>query len=199
MVCGLQRLRSVSNLPDVERTCATPTVPRPGPVDLASSRTSTRARLREIASALSLGAVSLLVAFHVWLLALRLVEGRLGEPIVALRWLAALLLITTLASLRRAGVPLVWGRKAFAFWVLVVVLHWTVTPAAERGVPVEELLLTLPGTVVTLAAFALLAVAGGRSVRPHARTAREERVGVLWLGPVANGFLPTLAARPPPA
>ena len=146
-----------------------------------------------------IGAVSVLVAFHVWLLGLRFVEGRLGEPIVALRWLAALLLVAGLASLRRAGVPLVWGRKAFAFWVLVVVLHWTATPVAERGVPVEELLLKLPGTILTLAAFALLVVAGGRAVRPRRRTAQEGRVGALWLGPVSDDFLPALAARPPPA
>lgn len=148
---------------------------------------------------MSIGAVSFLVAFHAWLLALRLVEGQLGDPIVALRWLAALLLVAALASLRRAGVPLAWGRKGFAFWVLVVVLHWTATPAAERGVPVEELLLKLPGTVVTLAAFALLAVAGGRSVQPRHPPAREERVAAQWLGPATHGFLPALAARPPPA
>ena len=168
-------------------------------MDLADTQPSTRARLRGFASFLSLGAVSLLVAFHAWLLALRLAEGQLGEPTVALRWLAAPILIAALATLRRAGVPLVWGRKAFAFWVLVLLLHWTATPAAERGVPVAELLLKLPGTFVTLAAFALLGVAAGRTVRPRRQTGRGERVGVLRLGPVVNGFLPALAARPPPA
>jgi hypothetical protein len=142
--------------------------------------------------------VSLLVAFHAWLLALRLAEGQLAEPTVALRWLAALILIASLAALRRAGVPLVWGRKAFAFWVLVLLLHWTATPAAERGVPVAELLLKLP-TVVTLVTLTLLGLASGRATRPGRRDVRGESVAVLRLGPVSNGFLPALAARPPPA
>ena len=192
-------MRSVGTLPDGRHMGQTLSVRRPSHLDLANSRASTRARLRGIASVLCIVAVSVLVAFHVWLLGLRFVEGRLGEPIVALRWLAALLLVAGLASLRQAGVSLVWGRRAFAFWILVVVLHWAATPVAERGVPVEELLLKLPGTIVTLAAFALLAVAGGRAVRPHRRTPREERVGAQWLGPVSGVFLPALAARPPPA
>ena len=167
--------------------------------DTSQTRTGVRAWYWMPVIVLVLGAVSLLVAFHVWLLALRLAEGQLGEPTVALRWLAALILVATLASLRRAGVPLVWGRKAFVFWILVLLLHWTATPAAARGAPVEELLLKLPGTVLTLAAFALLGVVAGRTLRPRRPMGRGERVGVRRLGLVVHGFLPALAARPPPA
>jgi hypothetical protein len=118
---------------------------------------------------------------------------------VAARWLASALLVVVLEGLRRSGVSLIRGRRALVFWVTVMLLHWTATPMAERGLPVEELLVAAPA-VITLAAGAGLALGGWRRrgrlfrLRPSvaAITPRETPAVSRWL-------LPVVAGRPPPA
>jgi hypothetical protein len=92
-----------------------------------------------------------LVGFHLGLLWLRLAEGTLWSPAVAARWAAAFVLCVTLVVLRRAGIPLLWGRKALVFWLLVLVLH------ATSGAPAPDAdLLTLPVAATTALCTLLL-------------------------------------------
>src|SRR5512142_695866 len=86
-------------------------------------------RVRSFVSALGLVAVVSLVLLHVSILWARVTQGRLAEPVIALRWGAAFVLLFALVALRRRGVPLLWGRRALVFWLLVLVLH------AGMGVP----------------------------------------------------------------
>lgn len=155
--------------------------------------------LGRIAKVASLTGIALLVAFHGWLFAGRLAEGELLEPAVALRWLASLLLVAALLGLRRAGVPLLRGRKALVFWLLVVLLHWSATPMAERGSPVDELLIAAPG-VLTLMAGVLLTLGvgpGSRRIAPP----RIDRGGPCPPSVFAalQCLLAVHTARPPPA
>jgi len=155
-------------------------------------------RVSRFAKPASLVGVTLLVAFHAWLFAGRLAGGELMEPAVAARWLASAGLVAVLLGLRRAGVPLFHGRRALVFWVLVVLLHWTATPLADRGLPVEELLVAAP-SVLTLMAGSWLLAGGLRRVRPTrpARPSLSRRVPSR-VSPTAQWLLPVLAARPPP-
>jgi len=96
-----------------------------------------------------------LLIFHVYLFWNRLVVGDLFDPAVSLRWLAAVGLLSALATLRRMGVPLAYGRKAFVTWLLVVLLH-----ASGRAAPVPatdappgldtSLIFVLPPTLTVL-------------------------------------------------
>jgi hypothetical protein len=101
-----------------------------------------------------------LVVFHAALFWNHIGEGRLLDPAVAARWGIGALLLLALAALRRAGVPLLWGRRALVVWVLVALLHWTAAPAADgtpaRGGAMALLLVDLPvGASVTLLAASL--------------------------------------------
>lgn len=156
--------------------------------------------LGRVASIASLGGVALLVAFHGWLFTLRLVEGRFAEPGVALRWAAAVLLLAGLAALRRAGVPLLWGRKALVFWVLVVLLHWTAAPVAEPGLEVDGLLIALPATLASAIVLGGLLLAPGNGLAlPLPTRAPGLRLWIAGPPELRDAFLPLLAARPPPA
>lgn len=103
-----------------------------------------------------------LVIFHVALFWNHIGEGRLLDPAVATRWGIGALLLLALAALRRAGVSLLWGRRALVVWVLVALLHWTAAPAADggaaaRGGAMALLLVDFPaGASVTLLAASLL-------------------------------------------
>ena len=111
-----------------------------------------------------------LAVFHAALFWNQIGEGRLLDPAVAARWSIAALLLLALAALRRAGVPLIWGRRALVVWVLVALLHWTAAPAADGGAPTNGgaiglLFVDLPaGASVTLltASLFLLILLGGR-------------------------------------
>ena len=69
--------------------------------------------------ALAGGALAL---FHGWLFVSQAVAGRLGDPWVIFRWLAAAGLIAALVAVHRRG-HLLWGRKATAIWLLAALLH----------------------------------------------------------------------------
>jgi hypothetical protein len=100
--------------------------------------------LSRLAVSLRVGAAGILLAFHGVLLWTHLVSGRLFEPAVAMRWSIGLLLLGLLWGLRRAGVPLLWGRRALVVWVLVALLHVSAArPATADSMttsPVDETL-----------------------------------------------------------
>ena len=73
------------------------------------------------------------MVFHAALFWNHVGEGRLLDPAVAARWGMGALLLLAMVVLRRAGVPLLWGRRALVVWVLVALLHWTAAPADDGG------------------------------------------------------------------
>lgn len=63
-----------------------------------------------------------LAVFHGWLFASQAAAGRLDDPWVIFRWVAAAALISGLVALHRRG-HLLFGRKGMAIWLLAAVLH----------------------------------------------------------------------------
>jgi hypothetical protein len=158
-------------------------------------------RLRWFVSALGLVAVVSLVFLHVSILWARITQGRLGEPLIALRWGAAFVLLLALLALRRRGVPLLWGRRALVFWLLVLVLH------AGTGVPQEstprvapeQLLFVLPAAVAPACLLLVILAtppAGAALAGPAFALAHGAALGVPAR---RRGFHLALASRPPPA
>ncbi len=158
-------------------------------------------RLRSLVSALGLVAVASLVLLHVSILWARITQGRLGEPVIALRWGAALVLLFALLALRRRGVPLLWGRRALVFWLLVLVLHAGMGVPQDTRHPIapEQLLFVLPAAAApTCLLLVVLAatLAGTALAGPVVELAPGAAGGI----PVRRrGFRLALASRPPPA
>lgn len=151
-----------------------------------------------IARMATLGGVAFLIAFHGWLFAGRLLDGELLEPAVALRWMASVFLVAALLGLRRAGVPLVRGRRALVFWVSVLLLHWSATPMAERSLATGELLIAAPGAVALATGAVLLLGAARRRRRAHRPPRLAGPAAVPPHVPAARWLPLALAARPPP-
>jgi hypothetical protein len=63
-----------------------------------------------------------LVGFHGWLFAAQVAAGRLEDPWLVFRWIAAVTLIAALVAVRRGGESIL-GRKSIAIWVLAALLH----------------------------------------------------------------------------
>jgi hypothetical protein len=144
-----------------------------------------------------------LVVFHVALFWSQAGDGRLLDPELAVRWAAGFGLTGLLVVLRRAGVPLLWGRRALIVWVLVALLHWNTSPVADAAVPggfPAQVLFELPSAAagaLLLAGGLLLALLAARSrlLRPrpvalvHASRAPRQDSPILSLH---------LASRAPP-
>ncbi len=64
-----------------------------------------------------------LILLHAWIFWDQLASGRLVDPALGLKWVGAGAICAALLLLRRAGVALLWGRKAFVVWLLVALLH----------------------------------------------------------------------------
>jgi len=99
-----------------------------------------------------------LVALHAWLLWQRVAAGN-WSPAVAARWTVAALLCAGIVALRRAGVPLFWGKKALVLWLLVLVLH------ATSGAPAPEadFTWTLPAAAAGVLCSLLLVLGSGHA------------------------------------
>jgi len=145
-----------------------------------------------------------LVGFHGWLFAVQVAAGRLEDPWLVFRWIAAAALIAALVAVRRNGEP-IWGRRSIAIWVLAAVLHG---PAIASDLQADFNSIALPETVVTavlqLVSSAALAVslwllAGlllqrRRSALIHYATAPAFVVA----GGRASRSVPHFSPRPPP-
>jgi hypothetical protein len=161
-----------------------------------------RTRVRLLVSSLGLAAIASLVVLHASILWERLVNGRMGEPGVALRWLAAGVLVAALVALRRRGVSLLWGRRALVFWLLVLLLHaGAAVPQEEaaRVVP-EQLLVVVPAALAPACLLLLLVSAHlgrGRPADPRRACLAHAAGG----DPRAtrSGFLLAIPPRAPPA
>lgn len=143
-------------------------------------------------------------AFHAWLFGAHLVDGRLADPMVALRWVVGLALFGGLLWLRRLGVPILRGRRAAGLWTLVFLLHChaVAVPGSEAAsqfsLPaVAEAVVLGVGTALGLGLLLVLA---------HAAPVRRRAFAPVWhhtpcpaSGSVSAGHLLALAPRPPPA
>jgi hypothetical protein len=168
------------------------------------SRLAQGARLALSASA-ALASMALVV-FHAALLWNQIGDGRLLDPAVATRWGVAVLLVGALAALRRAGVPMLWGRRALVVWVLVALLHWTASPASElaglthSSTHQAQVLVDLPSgpasallLVITLFLLFLVGAHAGRPALRLVRIRRSDRAGTH--SPILSLHL---ASRAPP-
>jgi hypothetical protein len=134
-----------------------------------------------LSASIALSALALMV-FHLALFWDQIGDGRLLDPAVAARWGMSALLLVALTALRRAGVPMLWGRRALVVWVLVALLHWTAMPAGdidgltEGGAQATQVVVDLPigvAAVLLLAAsLMLLFLLGGRAMPRAGRTLR---------------------------
>lgn len=153
-----------------------------------------------VATTVSAAALTLL---HAWIFWGQLVSGRLVDPVVTLKWIGSGALCAALILLRRSGVPLFWGRKAFVVWLLVALLHFgpaSPTPptgdaAADAHAEMVFVLPALVGTFALLSLGLLLLARFRRSAPSRQRT---------WTEADAPAFRPTvvccrpLAPRAPP-
>ncbi|HSD28508.1 MAG TPA: hypothetical protein VLL75_14495 [Vicinamibacteria bacterium] len=156
--------------------------------------------MRSFVSSLGLTAVALLVVLHASILWDRVVQGRLSDPGVALRWLMAAALTVALLALRRRGVSLFWGRRALVFWLLVLLLHAGASVPQDPGerLAPEQLLFVVPAAVAPVWLLLVLFVwlACRALAGPAVSLARARRDAVPAL---RRGSLVALAPRAPPA
>jgi hypothetical protein len=68
-------------------------------------------------------ACALVAGFHVWLFVSQLGDGRLADVSVLARWGVAAFLVAALWYLRQRQIPVFWGRRAVAVWLLAALLH----------------------------------------------------------------------------
>lgn len=149
--------------------------------------------------ALAGGALAL---FHGWLFVSQAVAGRLGDPWVIFRWLAAAALIAALVAVHRRG-HLLWGRKATAIWLLTALLHG---PAIADNEAFKTFALpeAAAATVLQLASSAGLAIglwmlAGLLAARRASARAFHTLVPVVAVANrLAAGHAARFAPRPPP-
>ncbi|MEZ5332273.1 MAG: hypothetical protein R2991_09540 [Thermoanaerobaculia bacterium] len=162
---------------------------------VSATRWCRRHGLRWTAWAATLG----LLGFHARLLIERLANGSLARPAVAAQWVAAGTLVAWVWWARRRGISLISGRRALAFWVLVLLLH--AVPAMPGGAAMLQpdgspLLLVAPFGLALAAAAALLALLVSAHWRPTLTRAR--RRPHLPVRPATAGYGCALVPRAPP-
>ena len=156
--------------------------------------TSAAGVARRLGRVVASGLVAALVLLHGQLLWQRIASLTLFEPWVALRWGIAAGAFAGFVYLQRAGVSVVRGHRALVLWLLVLVCHASVLPAASQQ------LLAEPGLMlaVSLSGFALRAfLEDRRAAVPLAL--RGHRARRATARPRALIFLEPLSPRPPPA
>src|SRR5215212_8722411 len=104
------------------------------------------ARMIRLSLALAGGA---LVTFHGWLFAAQVAAGRLDDPWLVFRWVAAALLVAALIAARRAESS-IFGRKSVAIWVLAALLHGPAISDLQADFNSIALPETVASTVVQL-------------------------------------------------
>lgn len=112
-----------------------------------------------------------LVGFHGWLFAGQIAAGRLEDPWLVFRWIAAAALIAALVAVRRGGAS-IWGRKSIAIWVLAALLHG---PAIASDLQTDFNSFALPETVATTVLQLVSSVALGVSLWLLAGLLRQRR------------------------
>lgn len=145
-----------------------------------------------------------LVGFHGWLFVGQVAAGRLEDPWLLFRWIAAVTLIAALVAVRRGGES-IWERKSIAIWVLAALLHG---PAIASDLQTDFNSFAMPETVATTVLQIVSSVALGVSLWLLAGLLLQRRRSVLIhyatvpAFVVAGGRAPRSARhfspRPPP-
>jgi len=147
---------------------------------------------------------ALLATYHGWLLAGQFMDGRLAEPWLVARWIAAAVLVAVLVTLSRKGYGPA-SRRSVAVWVLAALLHG---PAVVDHYGLRGFDAVLPESVAVLvlqvaAAAASLGLA--LSVPGLPRRTRQGRPFFVQLigapalaGALAGPCSPPFSPRPPP-
>lgn len=142
-----------------------------------------------------------LAIFHGWLFVAQAAAGRLDDPWLIFRWIAAASLVGALVAIRRRGDSW-WGRKGIAIAVLAALLHGpaiAANPAADSFVLPE----TVAASVLQVLSDSGLAV----GLLLLAAVRRAHQCGALhaWWAVTCNarptlacGVNPQLFTRPPP-
>jgi hypothetical protein len=171
---------------------------------LAPSMQKSRVIRRTLGFA-GMAAAAGLAVFHAGLLWTQAAAGRLREPGLALRWIAAALVLGAIFHHRRAGATLLRGRRGLVLCVVVALLHGNAMTPAEMdpgaAAGVTEALLALPAASVPLAlslGLALLLLAAMRRLvkAPALAFASVPQVSFARLAAASS---PCLSPRPPPA
>jgi hypothetical protein len=147
-------------------------------------------------------AFAALVAFHVWLFGLHLLDGRALQPATAARWGLGVLVLAGFRALSRRDIPLFRGRRAVVLWLLVVIIHcsaaWDGGAAAlDRAIPetaAAAAQLACAAGVIGLVLLAALAQSG----RPLAGRRPSFPVPALIAGLPSTGLALRFSSRPPP-
>lgn len=158
---------------------------------------------RMIRASLALAGLAL-IGFHGWLFAAQVAAGRLEDPWLVFRWIAAALLVAALVAVRRDGAS-IWGRKSISIWVLAALLHG---PAIAGDLQTDFDSFALPETVVTTVlqllsstalAVGLWLLAGLLRARRHSTRVCYATVPVfVTAGGRARGAVWHFSPRPPP-
>ncbi len=145
-----------------------------------------------------------LIGFHGWLFAAQVAAGRLEDPWLVFRWIAAAALIAALVAVRRGGAS-IWGRKSISIWVLAALLHG---PAIAADLQTDFNSFALPETVVTTVLQLVTSAALGAGLWLLAglllARRRSTTIGyttipvVVTAGGRARGTAWHFAPRPPP-
>ena len=185
--------------------CQSGRVAAPG----SASQSATPRLRRLLLVAPSVIAAAILVAYHLVLLGQRLADLSLFQPAVALRWLITVALLFALRRMHASGVPMVCGRRALAFWLLVLLLHASfLGPLSEEATAGGDwstsagLALVLPAMapLVLLSAIVLTCWLAARFTATSSRPLRFLAFLTASLEhPSRGGWLPSLSSRPPPA
>jgi hypothetical protein len=156
---------------------------------------------RLIRSTLALAGGALAV-FHGWLFAAQAAAGRLEDPWLIFRWLAAFALVGALVVVRRRGDSF-RGRKSVAIWVMAAVLHG---PAVAGKYEVGDFVLPegVTTSVLQLVASAACALgvwllAGLLAARRASALPRYSYLPAFAFGgALAARSTPPFSPRPPP-
>jgi len=175
------------------------TIDRPLLVGDAARRLRATGSRRRLSRFVAAGLVAGLALFHSQLLWQRIASFTLFEPLVALRWGIAALLLAGFVCLERAGVSVIWGHKAMILWLLVLLCHAGMVAPVGSHPPLAE-----PGLLLALSVwgFALRLILGeldrlfGGTAPLFARLLPASRTPALPRDP---RFRELLSPRPPPA
>lgn len=148
-----------------------------------------RHRLGKAVTATLVGGLAL---FHGQLLWQRIESFTLLEPLVALRWSAAVLAFAGFIHLQRSGASLVRDRKALVLWLLVLMLHAGLPAGAPQ--PLVE-----PGMLLVLSLWSIALLLGGLGGHLLERRTAQRLAPCHSKIPCAAGFFDPLSPRPPPA
>jgi hypothetical protein len=138
------------------------------------------------------------------LFAAQIAAGRLEDPWLIFRWIAAAALVAAFVAVRRGGAP-IFGRKSIAIWVLAALLHG---PAIASNLQADFNSFAVPETVATSILQLLTSAALGVSLWLLAglllarRRAHAVRYAVIPVRVSAGGRAPRVSRhfspRPPP-